>query len=208
MGERRRGVRVPVCGVAVFHTGSQAIHGEIENLSSEGALIAVQDAPAFAELELKLGMDSGWVRARTVRCEQQRVAVRFERVEASVRAAIELAIEGALRAARRRRVLVIDERNAHRHNLVSRLVARGMTPLAPRTPLEAIDLLSRAPLHVNVCLLAPSFGQSSAELAALVTDSFPWVNTAEISDDLDDTVERAFAAWSSTPVARLAGAMA
>jgi hypothetical protein len=208
MGERRRGVRVPVCGVAVFHAGNQAIHGEIENLSSDGALIAVQAAPEFAELELKLGMDTSWVRARTVRSEAQHVAVEFEAVDTGVRASIDLAIEGALRAAQRRRVLVLDERNAQRHSLVSRLTARGMTPLAPRTPLEAIDLLSRAPLQVNVCLLAPSFGQSSAEIRAWVTDSFPWVNTAEISDDLDDTVERAFAAWSSTPVARLAGAMA
>jgi len=171
-------------------------------------LIAVANAPEFTQLELKLGMDSGWVRARTVRSEPQRVAVAFEGVDPGVRAAIDLAIEGALRAAQRRRVLVIDERSAERHSLVSRLTERGMTPLAPRTPLEAIDLLSRAPLHVNVCLLAPSFGQSSAEIRDWVTDSFPWVNTAEISDDLDDTVERAVAAWSSTPVARLATAMA
>lgn len=201
MGERRRGVRVPVCGVAVFHADGQAIHGEIENLSSDGALVAVQNAPALAEIELKLGIESGWVRARTVRIEPSRVAVQFESLDDTVRDSIDQAIEGALRAAKRRRVLVIDERNAQRHDLVSRLVARGMTPLAPRTPLEAIDLLTRASLHVNVCLLAPSFGQSSAQLRALVSDTFPWVNTAEISDDLDDTVERALAAWSSTPLA-------
>lgn len=204
MGERRRGVRVPVCGVAVFHSGGQAIHGEIENLSSTGALVAVQNAPQFGELELKLGTESGWVGARTVRSEPSRVAVHFDRVDDTMRASIDVAIEGALRAAQRRRVLVIDERNTQRHDLVSRLVARGMTPLAPRTPLEAIDLLTRASLHVNVCLLAPSFGQSSDQLRALVSDSFPWVNTADISDDLDDTVERAVAAWSATAVAQLA----
>lgn len=195
---------MPVCGVAVFHAGGRAIHGEIENLSSDGALVAVQNAPAKAEIELKLGLESGWVQARTVRTEPTRVAVQFLRVDDSVRASIDIAIDGALRAAKRRRVLVIDERNAQRHDLVSRLVARGMTPLAPRTPLEAIDLLTRASLHVNVCLLAPSFGQSSAQLRALVSDTFPWVSATEISDDLDDTVERAVAAWSSSPVAQLA----
>lgn len=199
---------MPVCGVAVFHSGGQAIHGEIENLSSNGALVAVQNAPALAEVELKLGLESGWVRARMVRSEPSRVAVQFLNVDDNVRASIDVAIEGALRAAKRRRVLVIDERSSERHDLVSRLAARGMTPLAPRTPLEAIDLLTRASLHVNVCLLAPSFGQSSAQLRALVSDTFPWVNATEISDDLDDTVERAVAAWSSTPVARLANATA
>ena len=83
-----------------------------------------------------------------------------------------------------------------------------MTPLAPRTPLEAIDLLTRTQLHVNVCLLAPSFGQSTAELRALVSDSFPWVSTAEISDDVEDTVDRALEAWSGTDVARLSAAIA
>jgi hypothetical protein len=57
-------------------------------------------------------------------------------------------------------------------------------------------------------LLAPSFGQSTAELRALVSDSFPWVSTAEISDDIDATVDRALQAWARTDVARLSSAIA
>jgi len=38
---------------------------------------------------------------------------------------------------------VIDDHVGRRVDLVTRLAARGMTPLAPRTPLEAIDLLSK-----------------------------------------------------------------
>jgi hypothetical protein len=124
-----------------------------------------------------------------------------------MRAAIEGAIDHALRAAQRRPILVIDDRPARRVNLATRLAARGMTPLAPRTPLEAIDLLTRTQLHVNVCLLAPSFGQSVDELRALVSDSFPWVTTAEISDDVELTVDRALEAWSGTDVARIAAAI-
>jgi hypothetical protein len=195
-------------GVAVFHDETGARHGEIENLSSSGALVAIAGVPELANVELKLGIDTGWVRARTVRVEAHRIAVEFDHIEPALRASIEAAIEGALRAAARRPVLVVDGRNTRRHDLVSRLAARGMTPLAPRTPLEAIDLLTRAHLHVNVCLLAPSFGQSTAELRALVSDSFPWVSTADISDDLEDTVDRALEAWSDTDVARLSTAIA
>jgi hypothetical protein len=212
--ERRAALRVPVRGVAVFYAEDGATHGTIENLSSSGALVTVAGVPndKALDVELKLGVDSGWVSARTVRVEKTakrwRIAVAFEHVDPAVAASIDAAITSAIRAAQRRPILVIDDRIPRRHDLVSRLAARGMTPLAPRTPLEAIDLLTRTQLHVNVCLLAPSFGQSTAELRALVSDSFPWVSTAEISDDIDATVDRALQAWSGTDVARLSSAIA
>lgn len=212
--ERRRALRVPVRGVAVFYAEDGATHGTIENLSTSGALVTVAGVPAEAALdvELKLGVDSGWVSARTVRIERTakrfRIAVAFENIDPAVAAAIDNAITTAIRAARRRPILVIDDRIPRRHDLVTRLAARGMTPLAPRTPLEAIDLLTRTQLQVNVCLLAPSFGQSTAELRALVSDSFPWVSTADISDDLEATVDRALEAWNGTDVARLSPAIA
>ena len=197
----------------MFHAGDGATLGTIENLSASGALVNVAGLPSsHSDLELKLGIDSGWVSARTVRVEQMplhyQIAVEFDQIDPELRSSIEAAIEGALRAAERRPILVIDDRAARRHDLVTLLAARGMTPLAPRTPLDAIDLLTRAHLHVNVALLAPSFGQSIADLHALVADSFPWVSIADISDDLDDTCDRAAEAWSSTDVARLSSAIA
>lgn len=212
--ERRRALRVPVRGVAVFYAEDGAMHGTIENLSSSGALVTVAGVPfdESLDVELKLGEDSGWVSARTVRIERTarrwRIAVEFDRMDDQMRAAIEVAIEHALRAAQRRPILLIDDLPARRVHLATRLAARGMTPLAPRTPLEAIDLLTRTQLHVNVCLLAPSFGQTVDELRALVSDSFPWVTTAEISDDVDLTVDRALEAWSGTDVARIASGIA
>lgn len=224
--ERRRALRVPVRGVAVFYPAARtesgplrlgtedgALHGTIENLSSSGALVIVADVPfdESLDVELKLGHDTGWVSARTVRIERTarrwRIAVQFDRMDDQMRAAIEGAIDHALRAAQRRPILVIDDRPGRRVNLATRLAARGMTPLAPRTPLEAIDLLTRTQLHVNVCLLAPSFGQSVEELRALVSDSFPWVTTAEITEDVEATVDRAVEAWSGTDVARIASAL-
>lgn len=211
--ERRRALRVPVRGVAVFYAEDGAMHGTIENLSSSGALVTVAGVPFDENLdvELKLGDESGWVSAKTVRIERTarrwRIAVQFDRVDDQMRAAIEGAIDHALRAAQRRPILVIDDLPARRVNLATRLAARGMTPLAPRTPLEAIDLLTRTQLHVNVCLLAASFGQSLEDLRALVSDSFPWVTTAEISDDVELTVDRALEAWSGTDVARIAAAI-
>jgi len=199
----------------VFYAEDGAMHGRIENLSESGALVSVADMPAEEEtfdVELKLGVDTGWVCARTVRIERAarrfKIAVQFDRLDAAVRAAIETAIASALRAAQRRPILVLDERIARRLDLAARLSARGMTPLAPRTPLEAIDLLTRTQLHVDVCLVAPSFGHSAAELRALVSDSFPWVRATDISDDLDATVDRALEAWTGTDVARLSAAIA
>ena len=78
-----------------------------------------------------------------------------------------------------------------------------MTGLAPRTPLEAIDLLTRAQLHVSVCLLAPGFGVPSGDLAMMLSESFPWVTTTEITDDLASTMARVLTAWEQTPVARI-----
>ena len=213
--ERRRALRVPVRGVAVFYAEDGAMHGTIENISTSGALVSVAGMPAddqALDVELKLGLDSGWVSARTVRVERLarrfRIAVAFEQLDSAIRAVIDAAISAAVRAARRRPVLVIDDRISRRVELVTRLAARGMTPLAPRTPLEAIDLLTRTQLHVSVCLLASSFGQTAAELKTLVSDSFPWVSTTEISDDVDATVERAIDVWSRTDVARLSAAIA
>jgi hypothetical protein len=203
-----------VRGIAVFYAEDGPTHGTIENLSSTGALVSVAGVPnnKSLDVELKLGVDSGWVSARTVRVEKTakrwRVAVAFEHVDPSVAASIDAAITSAISAAQRRPILVIDDRIARRTDLVTRLAARGMTPLAPRTPLEAIDLLTRTQLHVNVALLAPSFGHTAGELRALVSDSFPWVSTAEITDDVEATVDRALEAWSGTDVARLSAALA
>ena len=213
--ERRRAMRVPVRGVAVFYGEDGAMHGRIENLSESGALVSLAGTLIGSdevEIELKLGVDTGWVTARPIRIERGmrrlHVAVEFAHLDEPVRVAIETAIASALRAAQRRPILVIDDHVARRTDLITRLAARGMTPLAPRTPLEAIDLLTRTQLHVDVCLLAPSFGHSSAELRSLVSDSFPWVRASDISDDLDATVDRALEAWSGTDVARLSSAIA
>jgi hypothetical protein len=206
-----------VRGVAVFYGEDGAVHGRIENLSESGALVSLaagretEDLDRSAiDLELKLGVDTGWVSARAVRVERTRnhsqrlhVAVAFDHLDDGMRSAIETAIACALRAAQRKPVLVVDERLARRRDLAAHLGARGLTPLVPQTPLEAVDLLARAQLHVAVCLVAPSFGQSAAELRTLVTDAFPWVSTTDISDDLDATVDRAVAAWAGTDVGRL-----
>jgi hypothetical protein len=116
---------------------------------------------------------------------------------------IQTAIAHAVRAAHRRPVLVIDSQRGRRMALATRLAAHGMTPLVPRTPLEAIDLLTRPQLHVNVAIL-----MASSEMHGVLADSFPWVSTAAISDDIDATVQRALDAWIGTDGARLATAIA
>lgn len=214
MIERRRSLRVPVRGVAVLYADEGPLHGLVENLSQSGALLNVASRPSARALdvELRLADGSGWVSARAVRIEpvaQQRwrIGVVFDRVEPAMRDAIDSTITAALSAARRRPILVIDDRTDRRQALIARLLDRGMTPLAPKTPLEAIDLLTRAQLHVDVCLLAPGFGVPSTDLAAILADSFPWVTTTEITDDIESTATRALDAWAATPVARIGTAI-
>jgi hypothetical protein len=210
LGERRRALRVPVRGVAVLYASGGPLHGMIENLSQSGALVSVASRPVEQELdmEIRLAEGSGWVSARTVRVEpsgrQWRIAVAFDRVDDSLRDSIDASIDSARGAARRRPILVIDENSDRKRDLISRLADRGMTPLAPKTPLEAIDLLTRSQLHVGVCLLAPGFGVQSTDLRAVLNDSFPWVSVAEITDDLEATTHHAIDTWYATPIARIA----
>jgi hypothetical protein len=214
LGERRRALRVPARGVAVLYASAGPLHGMIENLSQSGALVSVASRPPEDKLdiEFRIAEGTGWVAGRVVRTEpktgQWRIAVAFERVDDSLRTAIEASIASARGAARRRPILVIDENIDRKNNLIIRLSSRGMTPLAPKTPLEAIDLLTRSQLHVGVCLIAPGFGVPSHDLRAVLSDSFPWVSVAEITDDLDATTHQAIDTWNTTPIARIADAIA
>jgi hypothetical protein len=213
--DRRRTLRVPVRGVAVVHSQAGPLHGAIENLSYGGALVDVATplAPFFAaDLELRFGTHNSMVSARTVRVEVKprrkwRVAVAFDGVDAKTRAAIDDTITNALAAAKRRPIMVIDDDGPRRDALIAILLAHGMTPLAPKTPLDAIELLTRAQLHVDVCLISPDGFGTSTDLATVLEDSFPWVTTTEIVDDIETSAGLAIAAWQATPVARLGSAI-
>lgn len=206
--ERRRALRVPVRGIAVVQTVAGPLHGTIENVSQGGVLVSLAMRPSDElDVELRLGDASGFVRARAIRvahaADAWQVAFEFDRVDEELRVAIDAAIASAVAASQRRPILVLDEHAARRRELIDRLAARGMTPLAPRTPLDTIDLLTRSQLHVTVCMLAPA-----SDLGAMLADSFPWVTATTIDDDLAQTVERAVDAWRATAVARLAPAIA
>ncbi|HEX4418267.1 MAG TPA: PilZ domain-containing protein [Kofleriaceae bacterium] len=212
LGERRRALRVPAHGIAVLYTNSGPLHGTLENLSHAGAFFSVASRPLEPEidLEIRLAGGSGWASARIVRVEphgrQWRVAVEFASVDDALHEAINGAIRAAQGAARNRPVLVIDENSDRKRDLITRLSSRGMTPLVPRTPLEAIDMLTRAQLLVGVCLLAPGFGVASTDLRAALAESFPWLSVSEITDDLDATTHQAIDTWHTTPISRLADA--
>jgi hypothetical protein len=217
--ERRASLRVPVRGDAVVHAhgaGDDAMHGTIENLSHTGVLMSVAQRPIECdfEVDLRLNGGAGRGRARAVRVEavaqRWHVAVELYDIDDALRDVIDASIMSAVFASRRRPILVIDDQAERRRDLHAKLVARGMTPLTPTTPLQAIDLLTRAQLNVTVCLLGAGrpgsfggYGVAQADLRTVLVDSFPWVTTTEISDDVDDTVGRAVTAWSATDVARL-----
>jgi len=192
-GERRLALRVPVHGQAVCYGDALPVRGTIENLSRTGALLEVASPPVGDTLDvfLKTGVGTARVTARPVRIEKvarrTRIALQFGELAPADREVVEEAIA----AAARRPVLVLDDDHARKRALVRELSQLGMTPLAPRTPLDAIDLLTNAQPAVSVALLAPSYGHSLEALSQLVADSFPWVRAAEISDDVDATVRSA-----------------
>ncbi|MBL0219020.1 MAG: PilZ domain-containing protein [Myxococcales bacterium] len=198
-------MRVPVRGTAVLHAHAGPLHGTLENLSRSGALLQLETEPVDPDHELELALvdGRGTIGARTVRVEPAPrdqgwwLAVAFDRVDPEMRGSIEAAIETSLAAARERPILVIDSHEARRTRLIDRLVDRGMTPLAPRTPLETIELLNAAHLTISVCLLT-----RGADLEDVLADAFPWVTTSEITDDVEATVARAIDTWCATPNAR------
>ena len=129
-----------------------------ESVAAAVRCVVTRSGPAStvdrATSSCKLGRESGWVSARTVRVE--RTASRPDRgrrsisVEPALRAVDRSGDRGSARRGARRPSSSIDDQMGRRADLIARLAARGMTPLAPRTPLEAIDLLTRSQLHVNV----------------------------------------------------------
>ncbi len=226
--DRRASLRVPVRGSAIVYAHGaedEVMHGSIENLSQSGALMTVAQRPIECdfEVDLRFGNRSRRVRARAVRVEPNArrwfVAIEFDGIDDDLREMIDASIISAVFASRRRPILVIDDHPERRTALLAKLFARGMTPLAPTTPLQAIDLLTRAQLTVTVCLLGTwspadtsvgsfgGFGVAHADLRTVLADSFPWVETAEITDDLEACVDHAVQAWGATEMARLGAAI-
>ena len=172
--ERRRALRVPVRGVAVFYAEDGAMHGTIENLSSSGALVtrraAFHSTRPRASSSSSATRPAGSARARCASSAARtpRGGSRSRSIASTIRCAARsrAAIEHALA----RSAAPADPRDRRSHGAragarSTRLAARGMTPLAPRTPLEAIDLLTRTQLHVNVL-------RARAELRPLPATSF------------------------------------
>jgi hypothetical protein len=128
--------------------------------------------------------------------DRVRIAVAFDRLFAAAEDEIEAEIEAALGAALARPVLIIDDNEPRRRRLATEVSHRGMTPLVPRTPLEAIDLLSRSRLHVAVCAVAERFADiPSGELRAFLAEGFPWVQTLAIDRGEVELAESALAIW-------------
>lgn len=214
-GADRRGARrTPATGRVTLSRdgGAQAVHGTIENLSRGGVLVAVHGEPAaltperVCEVELLLvGRAPVWARAHPVRREPAPggvlVALAFAEVSAPGVDVIEAELAAMHAAAVRRPVLVVDDDPARREAIGDALRARGMTSLAPRTPLDAIQLLSRAQLHIPVALIASRFGSiPGAELERFLQGTFPWVEQVAITGDgaVVVAVTRAAQIWART----------
>ena len=68
------------------------------------------------------------------------------------------------------------------------------------TPLEVVDMLSRARTHADVCLVSGKFGDHERhELTAFLLETFPWIRIAALrtdgADDVGDAADAAIASW-------------
>ena len=138
LGERRRALRVPVRGVAVLYARRRSAAwdaGKSFAMRRAGKRCHPHHPRTQLDIELRLAEGGGWVVGRVVRVEpharQWRVALAFDRVDESLRGAVDASIASARGAARRRPILVIDENTVRKNDLISRLSDCGMTPLAP-----------------------------------------------------------------------------
>lgn len=211
--ERRVARRVPVQGAVLLFNAGRAMRAKVENLSTTGALLSMSaDPKSLGDVELKLGIDSGRLPARTVRVERTPrrtfVAVSFDNVDLHHRTTIDDAIDLARSNAKRRPIIVLDDNETRRSILVSHLRATGMTAFDPATPLEAFNALANAQLDGCVTLLAASFGQSVVGLRNVISETFPWAVTNVIGEDVESTVDRALASWGDTDIAQLVRALA
>jgi hypothetical protein len=206
--ERRRALRAPVHGMVVLRRHQAAVRGAIENLSLSGVLVRshgdLGDVEAPDDLEVELRLPSARPMAltgRVVRCEVRDqalwIAIRFEEVPADCEDTIEDQVVDAFVETRRRPVVVIEGQEERRRGLAEALRERRMTPLTPRTPLEAVDLLASPERHVEVCLVSARFGDLHArEIEAMIRECFPWVRIVlAAEDDAEVSAEHAQAVW-------------
>jgi hypothetical protein len=207
--ERRRTPRAPAHGTAVLHGDHGVLYGAIEDLSLGGVLISATASAAYPlddtlDVELRLGARRSFVAiGHPVRVQttdnRLKIAIAFDRLPAMAEDVIGDEVEAALGAVHTRPVLIIDDDEPRRRRLATSIGALGMTPLVPRTPLEAIDLLSRARLHVAVCAVAETFADIPASaLHAFLADGFPGVRTVAIGSDEAAVADRVLAIWQES----------
>jgi hypothetical protein len=208
---RRRALRAPARGLAVLHSTEGSLHAGIENLSCTGLLATASASAGFDRrgadrffLDLRLAdRPRIAVRGKTIRVETRdvrvKIAVAFCDLERDAALAIEDAVSRAMEASQVQTLLVIDSDVERRARTAEALSASGIMPIVPRTPLEAIDLLSRARLHIGLCTIGKQFAEIPAiEIRQFLAEGFPWVRVLDAADEPAATVARAVAALAET----------
>ncbi len=202
--EKRRALRAPVHGHAILHGHRGAEAGVIHNLSLSGALVGVHeplDEQDALTVELRLPTAARFtLRGHAVRVDRRddspRMAVVFERVSADAEDAIEDAVVNALTATRAHCVMIVDAIEERRIDVAEAMRARDLTPLAPRTPLEVIDLLGDPTNQIDVCAVSARFaGLAGGDLTSFLKEAFPWVRIVRIGDDVVAVADDAVEAW-------------
>jgi hypothetical protein len=202
--EKRRALRAPVHGHAVLHGDRAATAGVIHNLSLGGALVRVGEVLGRTDaLDVELRLPSArrvMLRGHGIRVDREgdgpRMAVGFDRVPPDAEDAIEDAVITALSATRARHVLVVDAIEERQLDVAAAMRARELTPLTPRTPLEAIELLGDPANQIDVCAVSARFADvAGGELTAFLKEAFPWVRIVRIGDDAIAVADDAVEAW-------------
>jgi hypothetical protein len=200
-GERRRHFRAGLESGAVIHASKIAIKGRIVDLSLGGVRVRRTDdqapcpaAGAAAMIEMEIG-ERGWIAADGIirRAGLDEVVISFAPLAAEVEDLIEDEVLAAIEAARRPRMIVVDQQPDRRRRVAEKLRAAGCDSYEASTPLEAIDLMERPRSHIKGVAIAERLTTQtgSDEFCEFVGETNPGIKLALITDALaDGTVDR------------------
>jgi hypothetical protein len=207
--DRRQHIRISPKGTVSLVSGELTRRGRIANLCQGGLLVAT-DAPAPAELlgsavevELRLdGQHAEWMQAsgRIVRVASDGIAIRFERVPASLVSLIDEMSTASRASLRTLSAVLVDSDPDRRSTMAEAFRAAGCWVVESSTPLEAIVRLGESSFEPDLIVIADSEPPTiSGDLRSFVTRNHPGAKLVTIGEAFADLVGDAHWLSSANP---------
>jgi hypothetical protein len=188
--EKRRHDRAEVDGCVVVHVPGSAVHGHIVNISLGGMLVHVgEDARLLAAgvpVVVELEVEQGWATQAgdVIRACDGEIAIAFGRLDPTLRDVIDSEVREATRSRTNPRVVVVDPSPARRRRITDALREAGADSFEAATPLEAVGLIERSRVRVQMIAVAERTRSQteSDELVDWIEQTHPGLEIAMITD--------------------------